>query len=251
MWFRLAPLGALALASCSLVKGTGIQTDYSFDAIAYASPNFGDPATTMTVPDVDCDPASDMCAAMVAFGTSGGSGSLTASCDATSKKCVAHAEILVSETIDLTKQIDSSFPSAAIQYGVEAVEVKRVTYWISQNQLNVATPEIDFFVAPMSARLQTDPGSVLLASVAQVAAMSTTCGDPVYAAGDPKASGEPVCSAPLEEGGKDALASFVKDYKTPFQLLAHATLTAQPGEPLPGGSISFAARPTVGLKILD
>lgn len=251
MWFRLVPLGALVLASCSLVKGTGIQTDYSFDAIEYASPNFGDPTTTDTVPDLDCDPANDTCAAMTGYGTQGATAAITAACDATFHKCVAQAEIRVSETIDLTKQVDSSFPSAAIQYGVEAVDVKRVTYWIGQNQLNVATPQIDFYVAPMSARTENDAGAVPLASVAKVAAMSTACGDPAYVDGDAKADGAPVCSAPLPQAGKDALAAFVKDYKTPFQIIAHSVLSAQPGEPVPAGSISFAARPTVGLKILD
>ena len=82
-------------------------------------------------------------------------------------------------------------------------------------------------------------------------ARSNACGDPAYAPGDSKASGAPVCSAPLAAAGQSALAGFVKDYKTPFQIIAHAVIVAKPGDPIPSGAITFSARPTVGLKILD
>ena len=42
-----------------------------------------------------------------------------------------------------------------------------------------------------------------------------------------------------------------ENFKTPFQVIAHAVIIARPGDPIPSGSIGFAVRPTVGLKILD
>jgi hypothetical protein len=251
----LVTSGALALCSCSLIKSTGLQTDYSFDAIEYASPTFGATsdagADSNTVPSIPCDPTNDVCAAMTGYGATSAATSISASCDPTLLVCVATAQIRVSDTIDLTKQVESGFPAEAIQYGVQVVEVKRVTYWINYNQLTVATPPIDFYVAPTAARDETDPAAVLLTSIAAIPASSNACGDTAYPMGDTKATGVPVCSAPLPEAGKDALAAFVKDYKTPFQIIAHTVITAQPGEALPSGSITFAARPTVGLKILD
>jgi hypothetical protein len=243
-------LAALPGAGCSLVNSAGIQTDYSFDALQYASPQFGDPAASGTVPDVACDPAgADVCAAA---GAALPLSNLTLSCDTTLHKCVASAEMRASEPIDLSKQMETAFPQQAIQFGVEVVEVKRVTYWVDKNMLNVPTPPIDIYVAPSAARDENDPKATLMATVAMLPAKSMVCGDPAYAAGDPKApAGAPVCSAPLPDAGKTALAAFVKDFKTPFQIIAHTVVVAKPGEPLPSGSISFSARPTVGLKILN
>ncbi len=253
MHLKIASLAVVGfLGGCNLVNSSGLQTDYSFDALEYASPAFGDPASTATVPDVPCDAAStggDVCAAA---GAALPLANLKLSCDPTLKRCIARADVRVSEAVDLSKQVESSFPAQAIQFGVEVVEVKRVTYWISKNALNVQTPMLEFYVAPSAAQDETDPKAALLATVAMLPAKSNVCGDPAYAAGDPKAAaGTPVCSAPLSELGKNALGEFVKNFKTPFQVIAHAVIIARPGDPIPSGSIGFAVRPTVGLKILD
>jgi hypothetical protein len=245
----LVPFVALALSvgGCGLVGG--IQTDYSFDALTYASPMFGDSSSTDKVPDVDCTPGgADVCSVA---GATLPLANLELSCNATLKKCVASAEVRASEPIDLSKQTENSFPMQAIQFGVEVVEVKRVTYWIETNALNLPTPPIAIYVAPMAAKDETDQRATLLATIATVPAKSTACGDPAYPDGDKKSHGAPVCSAPLPEAGKNALAEFVKDFKTPFQIIAHTIVVAKPGDPIPSGSISFSARPTVGLKILD
>ena len=236
------------LSGCNLVAATGLQTDYSFDAIAYASPMFGAPAAPATMPTIACSATDDTCSAE---GAALGASNVAVSCDVALGACVATAEIRVSETINLAAQMETAFPSQAIQFGIDSVEVKRVTYWINRNDLDLPTPVIEFYVAPTAAHDETDPAATLLSSVAPVPAGSNVCGDPAYAAGDTKAPGSPVCSAPLTSGGKSALAGFVKDYKTRFKLIAHTTIVAHPGDPLPSGSISFDARPTVGLKILD
>jgi hypothetical protein len=251
--FALTVFGGLCVAlspGCNLVNSAGIQTDYSFDALEYASPQFGDPSSNATVPDVSCDPSgADVCAsagAMLPLSN------LSLSCDSASHKCVASAEVRASEPVDLSKQMETAFPQQAIQFGVDVVEVKRVTYWVDKNALNVPTPPIQIYVAPAAAKDERDAKAVLLATVAALQPKSNVCGDPAYAAGDPKApGGTPVCSAPLPQAGQDALASFVKDYKTPFQIIAHTIVVAKPGQPVPSGSISFSARPTVGLKILN
>jgi hypothetical protein len=246
-----AVIGLIALgnAGCGLVSSAGIQTDYSFDALMYASPTFGDSMSTATVPDIACDPSADVCATATA---TLGLMNASASCDPTLHKCIVKAEIRASEMIDLSKQTETQFPQQAIQFGVDVVEVKRVTYWINKNALTVATPTIEIYVAPAAAKDETDPKASLLATVAMLPAKSNVCGDPAYPAGDNDVKdGTPVCSAPLMDVGKSALGDFVKDFKTPFQIIAHTVVTAKPGDPVPAGSITFSARPTVGLKILN
>ena len=60
----LVGLGCAA-AGCNLVNSSGLQTDYSFDALEYASPMYGD-AKGAVVPDVACT-AQDVCT-MAAMG---------------------------------------------------------------------------------------------------------------------------------------------------------------------------------------
>jgi hypothetical protein len=235
------------LAGCNLVGSSGLQTDYSFDALSYASPEYG--PSTGTVPEVPCTVGgTDVCTAAATTMFAGQN--ITMSCDPMLQRCVARAEVRVSQTVDISKQMNT-FPAQAIQFGVEVVEVKRVTYWIDRNTLNVATPGIEIYVAPSAARDETDPKAALLATVAPLPATSNACGDAAYDKGDARANGAPVCSAPLPEPGKAALGEFVKAYETPFQVMAHAVIVAKPGDPIPSGGISFSARPTVGLKIID
>ena len=40
------------LAGCNLVGSSGLQTDYSFDALSYASPEYG--PSTGVLPEVPC-----------------------------------------------------------------------------------------------------------------------------------------------------------------------------------------------------
>ncbi len=247
-WYKAVAF-LLPVAGCGLIAATGLQTDYSFDALKYVSPEFGDPKLPATFPDIPCDPAADTCQADTALVPLA---NLTAVCDATLKKCVGRGVIRVSETVDIAKQMESSFPAQAIEFGVQLVEVKRVTYWIEKNTLNHATPSIDIYVAPVAAKNETDPKAALLAKLSSVPMGSYNCADPVYDKGDTRApQGVSVCSAPMFDAGKNALGDFVKNYKTPFQVIAHAVTVAKPGDPVPAGSIGFSARPTVGLKILD
>ena len=249
-WYKAVAF-LLPMAGCGLIAATGLQTDYSFDALKYVSPEFGDPKSPVTFPDVPCDPppAADICSTAVAQIPLN---NLTAVCDATLKKCVGRGEIRVSETVDIAKQMESSFPAQAIEFGVQLVEVKRVTNWIEKNTLNHATPSIDIYVAPVAAKDENDPKAALLAKLSSLPMGSFDCADPVYDKGDTKAAqGVRVCSAPMFDAGKNALGDFVKNYKTPFQVIAHAVTVAKPGDPVPAGAIGFSARPTVGLKILD
>jgi hypothetical protein len=240
---------ALLLPACDLVKATGLQTDYSFDAIEYTSPTFGSStAAGATVPTATCGDPSQM---MDPCGTADQPGTnVTFTCNTVIGKCEGSAVIRVSETIDLAQETENMFPMQAIEDGIDTVDVKRVTYWVNANQLDVAVPNIDFYVAPMAAQDETDKAATLLTSVAMIAATSNVCTDAAYPDGDPKASSSPVCSASLTQAGKSALSAYVKSYETPFQIIAHTTITVMAGDPIPAGSISFSARPTVGLKIL-
>jgi hypothetical protein len=54
----------------------------------------------------------------------------------------------------------------------------------------------------------------------------------------------------LEAAGEARLKDYVKDYKKPFKLIVHTSLTATGGTPIPSGDLDFYIRPTVTLSIL-
>jgi hypothetical protein len=83
--------------------------------------------------------------------------------------------------------------------------------------------------------------------------MSHACADPADPIGDDAAKMimAPVCDVKLNDAGQSALATFVKDYQTPFQFIAHTRIVAHAGDPLPTGTIAFFVRPTVTFSVLQ
>jgi hypothetical protein len=236
---------ALAVGGCGLINSNTLSYDYSFD-VQHFTASVGDKsASPQTVPTMACDPAAatDICASVPLPS----SAMATLKCDATTKQCVALAEVRLPYPVDLSQQ---SLPSPVVQYTVDGVSIKKIAYWVS-NMLNVAVPEVDLYVAPSAAKDETDPEATLLGSMAMLPAGDSACADAVDAKGDSAAgAGVVVCDLKLTDGGKSALAGFVKAYQTPFQFIAHATITARGGDPLPVGSIDYFVHPTVSFSIL-
>jgi hypothetical protein len=233
---------AVALSGCDALK-----YDYAFDARSF-NQSIGDDKSMAKLPMVACTPGNspDPCAA-VASQLPPGSG--TIACDAGLKQCVATTEISLVQPVDLSKA-QTPLPDAVLQFGINKVEIEQIAYWMTNNTLNVTTPQVNLYVAAQSAKDIHDPTAVALGSVAPLPAKSQACADPVDPKGDAAAAGQRVCDVPLTEAGKTALAGLAKNYKTPFNLIIDATLMAKGGEPLPAGSLGLTVRPTIAIYIL-
>ncbi|MBA3819230.1 MAG: hypothetical protein H0X17_10090 [Deltaproteobacteria bacterium] len=102
------------------------------------------------------------------------------------------------------------------------VTIDAVTYAITQNTLNVETPELAVYVAPMSIMDPKDSMAKKIGTIAPIAAGATT---------------------PTEQqlmftpDGKAALVAVMNNYKTPFNVIVGSTLTVQPGQPVPAGKL--------------
>ena len=242
-------LAPAVIAGCGLVNSNTFSYSYDFAPQGFME-SFGMPSSS-TVPMVTCDPtaapgsSSDPCAALQ-MQIMGSAAKL--SCDTTSRMCAAVVDVRLAYPVDLSMQ---SLPAPVVQYGVDHVTIEKIAYWIMNDQVNVDIPPIDLYVASAAAKDENDPSAKLVGTVAKLPAGATQCGDPADKAGDPAANGRPVCDVPLSESGQAALAGFVKNYKTPFQLIAHAKVVAHGGEPLPSGDLSFFVRPTVQFSVLQ
>ena len=237
---------ALALAGCGLVNGKSISYEYAFDAQQFME-KLGDERTMSVVPTMACDPSAspDPCAALQQQPVPAGAPKMQ--CDSASRACIAVADVRLPYPVDLSQQ---SLPPAVVTYGVDTVSVEKIAYWIMSNTVNVALPPIDLYVASSAAKDENDSSAKLVGSVAMLAAKSATCADAADPKGDSAAGMAAVCDVKLSETGQAAMALFIKDYKTPFQFIAHTKIVAHGGDPLPVGSISFFVRPTVSFSVL-
>ncbi|HEX8951734.1 MAG TPA: hypothetical protein VF997_12005 [Polyangia bacterium] len=246
---KLYHVGALlaAAAGCGLVNSNTLSYTYAFDPPQSFMENFGDQANMSTVPSVACDPAAatDTCAALLPPAMLGAA---TLSCDAPTRMCIASVDVKLSYPVDLSMQ---SLPAPVVQYGIDKVTIQKIAYWIMNNQVNVEIPPIDLYVAGAAAKDQNDPSAKLVGTVSKLPPKSQ-CTDPADPDGDPVARMQmaSVCDVKLTDTGQAALAAYAKDYKTPFQFIAHTKVIARAGEPLPTGVISFYVRPTVQFSIL-
>jgi hypothetical protein len=246
---KLHPLGLLlaAAAGCGLVNSNTLSYPYRFDPPQTFMENFGDMSNTATVPSVQCDPtaATDQCGQLLQPSMLG---SARLSCDATSRMCAAVVDVRLPYPVDLSMQ---NLPAPVVQYGVDKVSIQKIAYWVTNNQVNVEIPPIDLYVASAAAKDESDPSAKLVGTISKLPAKSTACTDAADTATDnPVPAGVSVCDVKLTDAGQSALAGFVKEYKTPFQFIAHTKVVAHAGDPLPTGNITFSVQPTVQFSVL-
>lgn len=242
-------VAALAfVAGCSLIDTKALQIGYSFDPQEFKQ-TIGMEGSTQMLPVVACTPGMmpDPCAAL--------NGQLPpntgqAGCNAQKRECQATAEVRLPQRIDL-RSAQTPVPSEVISFGVSAVAIERVSYWVVKNSLNVPTPPIDVFVAGDAARDESDPSAVKLGSIASLPAGSDACGDTPTTEEPAAQMGKKVCNMQITDAGQRALGDFIKNFKAaPFQLIVRATLRAEGGTPVPAGTIDLFVRPRITFSIL-
>jgi hypothetical protein len=107
------------------------------------------------------------------------------------------------------------------------VEVDDVLYMVEQNTLNVATPEIGVYVAPMSVMDPTDPQAKKIGTIPMVESMMTI------------ATAQKMTFTP---DGRENLKTTMGNFKTPFNVIVGSTLTMTSGMPIPQGRLDALIR---------
>lgn len=143
----------------------------------------------------------------------------TGTCDATTHTCDLSLAVSIYQLVDL--QNDNSGLAQIKNEPVIKVTIDSVTYDITQNTLNVATPELTVYVAPMSVTSASDPTAMAVGTVASVAAGTTETGQAMT----------------YTDTGKQDLVDIMSTYKNPFNILVGGTLTVTSGTPVPTGML--------------
>lgn len=240
-------LGSLILASqsfgCSLLQ-KDIVYDYEVDPQEMAQ-DLG-PIQMGTFPEVDCT-ADDMLCAAVQSPISGA----TVSCDAAAsggKHCVAHYDLTVHQTINLSQQ--ATFPSAITESPViNLVQVDEVRYWTGSGEtVTVDTPPLDLYIGGSEAMAPTDSGVAKLGTIGAIPAGKPPSAKPDCTMGA-ATDKETACDMQLTEDGKKLLATLAKDFKKPFNIIIVGHLTIAGGEAVPSGKIDLFLQPVIGFHI--
>jgi hypothetical protein len=103
-----------------------------------------------------------------------------------------------------------------------------VKYTVTANTLNVATPEMKVFVAPMSIMDPDDPMAKQIGTIEPVPAMATVATRDMMFTAD----------------GKAALRDIMSTYKNPFNVIVGAKLVVKDGEPVPSGKLDAVVKIT-------
>lgn len=144
----------------------------------------------------------------------------TGACSSTTHTCELSLAVSLYQTIDLVKDAPALQQVDASSHALLSVTVDDVTYAMSANTLDIATPPLTIYVAPSSVVDPSDPQARAVGTIAAIPAMD-------------RASG----SLQFVDGGKDALTEAMSSFKSPFNILVGATLMITASDPLPTGKL--------------
>jgi hypothetical protein len=107
------------------------------------------------------------------------------------------------------------------------VTIDSVTYEVTSNTLNVDTPVVNVYVAPISALKPSDPQAKLIGAIPAIPKMTTTTGPQMLM---------------FTPTGKADLVNIMSTFKTPFNVLVASSLVVTAGQMLPTGKLDAVVR---------
>ena len=220
--FRIgAVVVVLAGTGCGLIDSNVTNFDltlpdknFTIDATGWQV----DQTAAMTFLNTSCAGMPTLCgtAAMAACGPDDCSGS----CNATTMRCELALEVSLYQKIDLL--MEKPELKSINDEPVIKVVLDSVTYEVTNNTLNVATPIMTIYVAPISVMEPKDPLAKPIGTIPAIPANTTiTTPAPIMFTGT----------------GKADLISAMSTFKTPFNIIIGSTLVVMQGQPVPAGKL--------------
>jgi hypothetical protein len=117
--------------------------------------------------------------------------------------CMAQAKVSQSQTMNLGQDVQQLSGLT----GVVSISIKRISYEVTMNTLDVNVPDVVLYLAPSGVTDPSDPSAKKFGTLPAIAAMTTTSGDVV-----------------LEPNSAAVLESFTGNLQSPFTFIAATTL---------------------------
>jgi hypothetical protein len=214
--------GAAALA---LVSGCGlISSDVTNFDLTLPDKNFSVDAQSWDVTDQEAQ-------AVLSTDCSGNPGLCNAAAEAAcpmncSGACNASSTCDLALDVSLYQGVDLLMEKPELQSindePVIKVEIDSVTWEVTSNTLNVPTPPMTVFVAPMSVMDPTSPDAKAVGTIDTVGAGEVTDGPRQIA---------------FSATGKADLIAAMSTFKTPFNVIVGSTIVVTSGTPFPQGKL--------------
>ena len=217
---------ALAVAGCGLI-GDDLTTvtvrlparDFRIDSADWRLP----PGSVPVVPcATDCTAlAEQICTQQ----------NCTAEC-ASNQQCQARIPVSLKNDIDLSKD-SPSYQQVSNLPAVE-VQLQSVTFNITENSLNLDTPQLSVYFGPTSITSSSDAAAELVGTIPPI----------------PAGQGG-VREVMLSANGQAVVKKYMDDYRTPFRVLVVAFIVVHGGQDSPSGRLvgQVIATATVGLSL--
>jgi hypothetical protein len=215
-------VAVLGLAVVAGLGGCGlISSDVTNFDLTLSPKKFTIDATRWTVDQDKANTYLSMsCASNMALCSSAVQLACTKDCSGTCnarQTCDLALDIALSQPVDLVSEQPEL--KSINDEPVIKVSIDSVTYLVSSNSLNVATPEIQVYVAPMSVM---KPPATLIGTI------------PSIAAGQVVTSPQALQFTP---DGKKQLIDIMSSFKTPFNVLVGSSLLVTAGQQMPMGKL--------------
>jgi hypothetical protein len=213
-----------ASTGCGLISSDVADFDLTLPDKSFSIDTAGwtvDQTEADTLLSMDCSAAPSICntAAQMACEMGGCSGTCNAS-----QRCELQLDVGLFKSVNLVEEkpeLKSINDQPVIKVTIDSVD-----YEVVSNTLNVATPELKVYVAPISVMDPKSPDASVVGTIPPVEAGTTV----------------PSTSIMFTAEGKAKLVSMMSTYKTPFNVIVGATLTVTEGQMVPQGKLDAVVR---------
>lgn len=210
---------ALAFVGCGLIDPDIADFDLSLpekDIVVDTSQ--WQLTTDATLPAVDCTDSAGICSAGITE-VCGAEAVCFGSCNS-DKVCDVKVLVNLWHAFDLAKEK----PELEEIEGkpLVSVSINKIAYKVTENTMNVDSPEMTVYVAPGSVMSPGDPQAQAIGTIAVVPAGTTIEEQDVL----------------LSDGGREILAGFMKQYSVPFNVIIGTTIDITPGDVVPTGKLT-------------
>jgi hypothetical protein len=106
------------------------------------------------------------------------------------------------------------------------VTIDSIAYQVVENNLNIATPEMTVYAAPSTIMAPGNPEARAIGVIPPVESRTLV----------------PETDIVISDEGRDALADFMGDYMTPFNIIVGTEVVIGDGDPVPTGKVSAVVR---------
>ena len=218
--FALLGFATLAFVGCGLIDPDIADFDLSLPEKDIVVDTAQWQLTTESMlPAVDCSQNAAICSAGITQFCGAGAAVCFGTCNADG---ACDVEVLVNlwHPFDLAKEK----PELEKIEGqpLVSLSIKKIAYRVTENTLNVDSPEMTVYVAPANAMASGDAQAEAIGTIAVVPAGTTIDEQDVL----------------LSDGGRDILAEYMKQYSVPFNIIIGASVDISPGDVVPTGKLT-------------